>query len=75
MKTRQQLMSTCLQRVLEKFPGVNAEKEREEMAGWSDYRLATAYLPDDTPDTVYEQAASMYDGAPKLDAEDIKSLV
>lgn len=73
-KSHDQLLDEALERIKDRWPNIDEAKERATMQDWDDFRLATAYLPDDTPESVYDAAAKSY-GMPPLDAEDLKSLV
>ena len=57
---RDELLNAALDRIEQRWPGIDRDAERQLMQSWSDRRLAVAYLPDDTPESYYEEAAAVY---------------
>ena len=59
-----ELLNAAVQRAAAKWPNINVDAERASMSEWSDLRLATAYLPNSTPDSVFDDMEALYGPAP-----------
>lgn len=66
--THESLLDAAVARVVARWPSVDPARERAIMAGWNDFRLATAYA--EMSDADIAAAAKMYDGAPSYDSAD-----
>lgn len=73
--SREELMEAALDRIQAKWPDIDRDVERTAMQNWDDWRLATAYIEADDPET-HEELYKLYDRPdPRYDSADEGGLV